>query len=298
MEKENKFFLLFIIMIVCALLGTFFIVKMRSDSIKPVTATRGSESDARLTAKPIEVPTLTDSAITKGDQSKRYNIEVHYPVVLLAQHPELAKDANAVIRAFASDTIEKFTADVEDMYSPNVPKEFTSDLSVRWSAQLLSPSIISIRFDESEYIAGSAHPNTQTRVLNYDMERHLLLQTGDLFASSTKALPFLSNYTREKLKLILSDQPEDIFNSQALPGTEPTVENFSTISITKDGLLVIFPPYQVAPYARGTIQIPILLSELGDEISPRIRESIGLSVTNIVEATPDAGPNSGNKMEQ
>lgn len=286
MEKENKFFLLFIVIIVCALLGALVWVKVRASNIKPVFSA-SQEETSKAAAVPVEVPVLSDTAIVSSDQAKRYNIEVHYPTVLLAQHPELAKDANAVIRAFASDTIATFTKEVDEMDSPNVPKEFTSDLFVRWSALLLSPTIISIRFDESEYTAGAAHPNSLSRILNYDMERHLLLQTPDLFASSTRAIPFLSTYTREKLKDILSDQPKELYDSQALPGTEPTTENFSVVGITKTGLLVVFSPYQVAPYARGTIQIAIPSSDIADELAPRVKESMIAATTNITEATPE-----------
>ena len=287
MEKENKFFLLFIVIIVCALLGALVWVKMRANDIHPVTSMSKEESGGKLLREPVEVPAMTDTKIISSDPFKRYTLEVHYPTVSLAQHPELAKDANTVIRAFASDTIESFTKDVEEMYSPNIPKEFTSDLSVRWTVLLESPTLLSLRFDESEYIAGSAHPNTQTRILNYDMERHLLLQTGDLFASSTKALPFLSTYTREKLKTILLDQPKDIYDTQGLKGTEPTTENFSVVGIEKSGLLVVFTPYQVAPYARGTIQISVPTQDLLDELSPRVRAAMSAASTNIVEATPE-----------
>jgi hypothetical protein len=285
MEKENKYFLLFIVIIVCALLGALIWVKMRANDIRPVASSREDESATAQTV-PVEVPSLTDSKVVMSDQAKRYDVEVHFPVVALAQHPEFAKDANAVIRSFASDTIESFVRDIDEMYSPNVPKEFVSDLSVRWSALLLSPTIISIRFDESSYTAGAAHPNSQTRILNYDMEKHLLLQTRDLFASSTLALSFLSSYTREKLRAVLSDQPQELYDSQALPGTEPTTENFSTVGLTKQGLLVVFSPYQVAPYARGTIHIPIPLPDLTNLLSQRVVKAMEEATTNIVEATP------------
>ena len=121
MEKENKFFLLFIVIIVCALLGALIWVKVRAGNIKPLYSAN-QEKDARVETAPVEVPVLSDTTIVSGDQAKRYNVEVHYPTVLLVQHPELAKDANAVVRAFASDTIASFTADVDEMYSPTAER--------------------------------------------------------------------------------------------------------------------------------------------------------------------------------
>ncbi len=290
-KKENTLFFIFIVVIVCALLVALYMVNNMSGSIgitkKSPTGSERGDSSATLVAKLVEVPALSDTKIEESSQSNRYHIEVHYPVVTLAQHDDLAKDANTVIRAFASDTIESFKKDVVEMESPNVPKDFVSDLSVRWSTLLVSPTIISIRFDESAYIAGSAHPNNQTRILNYDMERHLLLQTGDLFASSTLAIPFLADYSKTKLTALLNDESKEIFNDITLPGITPTTENFSVIGITKEGLLIVFPPCQVAPCSSGTIHIPIPRAELSERISPRISEAISMSVENIVEATPE-----------
>jgi hypothetical protein len=297
-EKENRFFLGFVILIVCGLLAALFWVKNIGDNVVPGKSTIAPGDEAKLGGSRLEeVPVLSDTKIAESDPAKRYGIELHYPTLSLAQRPDLAKDANAVIATFASDTVSAFKKDVDELYSPLVPKDMTSDLNVRWSALMLSPTIVSIRFDESEYIAGSAHPNSQTRILNYDLERHLLLQTKDLFASSSQALPFLSSYTREKLRSILSDQPKELFDQQALPGTEPTMENFSVVGITKSGMLVVFTPYQVAPYARGTIQIPIPLSDLGGIISERARSAIDMASTNIVEASPEESPGTTTKME-
>ena len=285
MKKEKRFFLLFIILIVSALFGALIWVWVDADSINPRAGTPAENTGEKLLATPVEVPTLKDTVVNSKDTTRSSHIELHYPTVLLAQHPELAKDANAVIAAFASDTISTFNKDVDDTDSPNIPAGFESDLTVRYSALLLSPTVISIRFDESEYITGSAHPNNQSRILNYDMERHLLLQTKDLFASSTKALPLLANYTREKLKIILADRAQRQLEGEALPGSEPTTENFSSVGITKQGLLVVFNPCQVAPCARGSIQVPIPLSDLAENISPRVKEAITLAENNIVEAT-------------
>jgi hypothetical protein len=286
MEKENKFFLLFFIIIVCALVGALWWVKVRTNDISPASNSTTENDGVKLFEAPVEVPVLTDSAIRSDDQTKKAHIEFHFPVVLLAGRPELAKDANTVITAFASDTIRAFESDVSEMDSPLVPKDLESDLTVRYAPLLLSPTVISIRFDESEYIAGSAHPISRTRILNYDMERHLLLQTGDLFASSTQALPFLSDFTRAELHTILKGEAKGTYEEQALPGTEPTADNFSAVGITKEGLLVVFDQCQVSPCARGTIQIDIPLSQTEDKLAPRMKDAMRAAKENIVEAVP------------
>lgn len=290
MEKENKYLLLFIVIFVVALLGALVWMKFLNNSstvFSQSVATNESSSGAKLLSDLVEVPMLSDRVINTEDAQKSRHIEVHYPFILLAQHSDLAKDANTVIAAFASDTISAFEKDVAEIDSPSIPLGFESDLSVRYTALLLSPTIISIRFDESVYIAGSAHPNNQTRILNYDMEKHILMQTEDLFASSSAALPFLSTYTREKLNTILGEEQKDLLLEQSLSGSAPSTENFSAVGISKEGLLVVLNPCQVAPCARGTIQITIPENDLSGEILPRISEAMRTASTNITEATPE-----------
>lgn len=287
MEKENRLFIVFIIIIVCSLLGTLMYIDARAKNISPTTSTLSQEDRNKLITKLVEVPVLSDNKELQSDPIKKLTMDVHFPKITLAQHPELAKDANTVILAFVHDNQDSFKKDVDELYSPNIPKNFSSDFTMRWSALLISPTIVSIRFDISEYVAGSAHPNSMTRILNYDLERHLLLQTPDLFASSTRAFIYLSEFSRTALKTILKDESKAIFDSQALPGTAAINENFQEVGITKTGLLIVFGPYQVAPYARGTIQIPIPFSSLADEINERVKDAITMAEANIIEATPE-----------
>ena len=273
-----------------ALLASFGIVFFLHSSLFTITPI--SSGDAKDVAtmqeeKFVEVPLLTPGKIVTSDPVRHYSVDVLYPKVSLGGHPQLAKEANDVIGSFTHNAIDDFIKNVEARYSPSGPQDFESDYTMRYNALLLSPTIISLDFNYSEYIAGSAHPNNRARILNDDLRQHLLLSTIDLFASSTTALPFLSNYTRNALKGIMADQPKEIFEQQTIPGTLPTHENFQEVALTQKGLLVIFNPYQVAPYARGAILVPIPLSDLNGILSEPALESIRLATSNIIEATPE-----------
>ena len=252
-----------------------------------LSLTGSSRTDEAL----FEVPSLINTKRQVSQPRERYTIDITYPTVGLANHPELAQEANAVISGFIGDLERNFITQTKELASPLVPEELTSDLTVRWNALLISPTIISIRFDSSQYVAGMAHPDSRTRILNYDLPRHRLLAPLDLFASSTAALPFLSEYTRGALRTRLSDEPEEIYQSQVIPGTTPTHEHFQEIGITKEGLLIIFNPYEVAPYARGTIELPLPIEVLTDAtntpgLDPDIFSAMTLAEENFREATP------------
>lgn len=296
MERENKL-LLFFTLLVVVLLGTaFYFIKARPLRIGAVVQSESS-GDKTALEKFQEVPILTDDSLSKNDAALHLSYEVHFPRILLASNTTLAKEANAVINAFVNDQIAEFKKNVADGITTDTPKDASSEFSMRWSPQMLSPTILSLRFDYSEYIEGAAHPNTESRILNYDLKRHLLLSTGALFASSTQALPFLSNYSRNALHTILADVSKEEFAAVAIPGTEPIHDNFEAVALTKTGLLVIFNPYQVAPYARGAVQVEVPLTELTDLIAPEVRDAMRMASDNIVEATPEGTTTAPKKME-
>ena len=296
MERENRLLLFFTLLIVIGLGVAFYWIKTRPEH--PGVAQESETSSEKSELKEFqEVPALTDDKLMQSDAVGHLSYEVHFPRVLLVSNPTLAQEANAVIGSFVNDQIAEFKKNVSDGSSPDVAKDATSEFTMRWSAVMLSPTILSLRFDYSEYIDGAAHPNTESRILNYDLKRHLLLPTGALFASSSQALPFLSTYSRTALPSILSDVSKEEFASEAMPGTEPTSDNFEAVAITKTGLLVIFNPYQVAPYARGAVQVEVPLSSLTDLISPDVRDAMRMASDNIVEATPEGTTTDPKKME-
>ncbi len=286
MERENKLLLFFTLLVIIGLGAAFYFIKARPLRINPVVQSESS-SDKTALEKFQEVPILTDDILAKNDTVEHLSYEVHFPRVHLASDTTLAKEANAVISAFVNDQIDGFKRNVADGSTTDKSKDASSEFSMRWSPEMLSPTILSLRFDYSEYIEGAAHPNTESRILNYDLKRHLLLPTGTLFASSTQALPFLSSYSRNALQTILAGISKEEFASQVIPGTGPISDNFEAVALTKTGLLIIFNPYQVAPYSRGAVQVEIPLADVAELISPDVRDAMRMASTNIIEATEE-----------
>lgn len=288
MKSDNRSWFIFGGIVILSFIGVIVWVELQSGHILSSTATNTEPASRTFdSGELVEVPVMNDATIRSTDPVLHYSVDVHYPKLALVGHPDLAKDANAVIEAFVQDAIQDFKQNVNEIKSPLLPKDMESDYTMRYTALLLSPTIISFRFDYSEYTAGAAHPNNQARVLNYDLKRHLLLSTADLFASTTTALPFLSTYTRVVLKDLMASEAKEIFDQQTMPGTTPTHENFQEVALTKKGLLVIFNPYQVAPYARGTILVSIPISDTRGILAPDTEEAVRLASSNIVEAMPE-----------
>jgi ABC-type nitrate/sulfonate/bicarbonate transport system ATPase subunit len=53
-------------------------------------------------------------------------------------------------------------------------------------------------------------------------------------------------------------------------GTEPVIENFSSLALTPKGICVYFQPYQVAPWAAGAQNVTVPLEALA-EAGPLLR---------------------------
>ncbi len=276
------------------LLGGFSVLYF-SYAPKPIqkqnTKAEQAISESSLLAnKFIEVPAIKDNEEKVSNPREHFAYNVHYPSIALIGHPNLAKQANTVIKTYVNDQVSAFRENVADLNIKNAPRDFLSDFTMRWSTTLISPTIVSFRFDSSEYIAGSAHPNSRTSILIYDIEHRTILSTTDIFASSTLALPFLSTYAHVKLTDTSAEVTPEVEELIAM-GTAPTAENFASVAVTPDGLVVIFNPYQVAPYARGIQEVRIPYSELTQLIAERINTAVELSSTNIREATPETVSN-------
>lgn len=267
--------------------GTLWWLNQEKPKAEPISYTQEKSPENEL----IEVPLLKTANETLSDQALKFTIDVHYPSVHLLQNPLYAKEANDVINGFVDTITDEFKRNVNETnlsYQGNaLGGDYTSDLTMRFTPLLLSPTIISLRFDVSEYYAGAAHPNNYARVLNYHFNKHQLLSTQDLFASSTQTFPFLSEYSRSALRGTFSDVSEEEFALQVFPGTATLAENWRTVGITKNGLTVIFNPYQVAPYARGIPEVKIPLRDIESYISDEVAEAIRMAEDNILEAEPE-----------
>lgn len=254
--------------------GWYWLTDMRRDST--VLTPPANIADAVDIPKPLtEYPLTATENIIRSDKTGRYTINVEYPSIILATDPRAAQQASDVLRGEMNRLIERFIADATEAANAEyIPAEITSDLTVRYTPVLLTPSIIAIRFDRSAYIRGAAHPDSGASVVVYDLREHALLTTSDLFSSGFDHLGFLSGYSRDKLKEMFSGVSDEEFANMAILGTQPSPENFREVLPTPKGLTVIFNPYQVAPYARGIVSLDIPYVEVKERLSGIARSAI------------------------
>ena len=132
--------------------------------------------------------------------------------------------------------------------------ELWGSYSVSWP----SDAAVSITFEIWNY-TGGAHGNLDIMTLNYSLITGQRLGLVDLFETPETALNLMSAWSRQELaRRFGAGRPAQMLKD----GTEPLVENFSSLTLTPEGICINFQPYQVAPWAAGVQKVNMPLEEL------------------------------------
>lgn len=194
-------------------------------------------------------------------------INIAYPNLVGGETDRVAAFNDAVHRDMDLHLGEVTSARAElDANPPEGAPDWGLYLSSDVRTPLKTAHLVSTIVTWQEF-TGGAHPNSFYSTYAFDLDQDKLLTIFDCFmpgTPSTTALGALSMLTRADLmsradmdKLFIDD------------GTAPTADNFKEFALTPDGLLILFPPYQVAPYADGPQEVMIpwdKLSSLNEDL--------------------------------
>lgn len=193
---------------------------------------------------------------------------------LSAEYPELSGGANAagfnqLAKASVMKSLARFRKDIAGMTAADIKQMAQmggagSYIDIGYNIEYADDDLISVNFSE-ETFEGGAHGNHGTFTLTYDLKNGRELKLADLFKPGSKYLAAIAEYAIKDLKA--RKDPEsgdnlglasDIFED----GAKPTAENYQNWNVTKKGLMITFPPYQVAAYAYGPQTVIVPLSKL------------------------------------
>ncbi len=246
-----------IILVIILILGAgiWFITSSKT----PVKDTESTTPDEAVPTAPIVTypdVTTTDKKINEGGPSTDYLIAVTYPILAIsdAKYTASIKTMNTSITSRASSFVSDFKAQLEGILVSSSDDQ--SSLLVN-SDVVQSGAIVTVAFTISQYASGAAHPLSFIETVAYDLRTGETITIGDLFESADY-LSTLSSVSRTFLVKKLGAGEKETIDA----GTTAEKENFSVFKVTDNGLVLIFNPYQVAPYAAGIIEITIPWSEL------------------------------------
>ncbi|RYU95530.1 DUF3298 and DUF4163 domain-containing protein [Emticicia agri] len=156
-------------------------------------------------------------------------------------------------KAFFS-TVDAARKEMPD--APNMVYTYDGKGDTLW----ISPVVISLYYNESTY-TGGAHGNYTTSYYNFDATTGKLLALQEI-VSDTVALNKLAEvkFKAEETKMAKENGMEFKMEDYFFPENKFILSQ--NIGITKDGLRLLYNPYEVASYARGMIVLDIPWIEL------------------------------------
>lgn len=220
---------------------------------------------------------------TIADKGDYHEIEATYPASTpLKASAGVEADAQAVLtfKTFEEQTIATFkeqsgllslTQEDVTMFGLDQGRKYALDIDYTVEA---SPTTLSYIFTIYEDTLG-AHPNGYYRTFTFDRSTGQGLMIGQIFELNVDYTSFLSERTRAIVLAGLArdmqvDESEvDTFMLDG--GTSADEDNFQNFYLTESELVIIFPPYQVAPYVAGTREARIPKTELGAMLKAKYR---------------------------
>lgn len=194
------------------------------------------------------------------EKKARYAISIDYPQLSLPGNPKGQQRLNALLKQDAQRMAEEFRAEYQEAETdlPNdiSPGILESEYTLEYKTDRL------LVLSQHGYLdTGGAHGMPLMEALILDLQAGKRFYLKDFFKPQSPYLKLLSDYSRKALARknkdkLLSD-PDWIQR-----GTTPTADNFSIVFPTRKGLLIRFPPYQVAPFASGMQEVLVPYSAL------------------------------------
>ncbi len=196
----------------------------------------------------------TESCIISGGLM----VNITYPLTL-AGYPIVESTVDAYLAEVRTNFVT-FFAEGGDLSFMSPPWE----LSVDYAIYNYSEDILSLQFLVYEY-TGGVHGNLTFRTFTFDVDEDTLLTLEDFFADGVVPWAEIGVYVQNDLAVQLGDFSDADWVAS---GTGENPDNYQNFAATPEGLIVFFPPYQVAPYAAGPMTVVIPWENLSGYAAP------------------------------
>lgn len=183
--------------------------------------------------------TINNNKIYK--KTDTYEIKINYP---FTEYKKLNKEIKKIVNTY----IKNFK---NDLPNKDIPVDMTYTLIIDYKEFYYNNYVSYIFY--IEYFTGGAHPNHDIITINYDKLTNNFIKIENLLEKNKDILDIFSKISRTNLINI----PRITIASMMYEGTKPTKDNFKNFVFTKDGILLLFNYYQVAPYSQGQFEILI-----------------------------------------
>lgn len=211
---------------------------------------------------------------TIEEHAEYYDIEATYPGrTPLNESSGASADAAAVatMKAWQEETIAQFKADggfanlsAEDIAMFGYADGRKQALQIDYELYM-GDRTVSYEYTVFADTFG-AHPNAYMRTFTFDALTGKELALADIFDGKAPYLAVLSEKSRAVLIPHIAEVSAipvaELDTTYLESGTEPTQENFQWFYFDRDDFVIVFPPYQVGPWALGRQEARIPKAEL------------------------------------
>lgn len=220
------------------------------DESDPAVAAALREAQAASAARAAAGPEASARTLTRQGRSGKPSIALTYPAFGVdAVDEDIRLWIESIAATFERELAAGFGSGEElEQY----------ELTCSYDVSRPSADAVSVLFEIWTY-TGGAHGNLDLITLNYSFITGQRLTLVDIFEDVDKALALMSAASREELMRRLGG---GVGEQMILDGTEPDVNNFSSLSLEPDGVRIHFQPYQVAPWAAGAQSVSMSLDQL------------------------------------
>ena len=230
----------------------------------------GSKQTAfSLHQEPIEFSGPVEIAgkqINEENKSLNYEISVEYPQITGSSTPGVEK-FNQQSKSLATGLVAEFRKSMTE-WERVEGSTGGSDFGMGYTIGIARDDLISVGFDIGSYYQGAAHPNSYSRVINFDLKNGKPLRLSDLFQPGSKYLQTIAAYCIKDLQKQSKAKDDMLDDNSIQEGAGPNVKNYQSWMVTKKGLAVQFDSYQVGPYVAGPQFVLVPYSALKDIIKP------------------------------
>lgn len=237
------------------------------------------EAAAAISGSPWQgvIDHLLQRPLPDGEKTgRRVNIHINYPSI-----GDRLVDAD--IRAWASGIADAFEShldlssnldyapepetdldqfpqddDLNSTFAAATSENGNFELWGNYTVSRPSNAAVSITFELWNYTS-SNQGNLDVITLNYSLLNGQRLNFVDIFEKPDVALELMASWSRKQLEQKLGSA---LSPRMLEDGTEPLVENFSSLTLTPTGICINFQPYQVAPGETGIQKVEMPLEEL------------------------------------
>ena len=194
-----------------------------------------------------------------GDKMEKCTIDIKYPIMKDFSNSKTQDKINKIFKDYANDLFKEFTqAYKKDEKDIIRPWNLTTVYEIKYSDDNVLCIVLF-----SGYFYGGAHPNPGLDTFVFSLKQGKQYELKDMFKPGSKYLEKLATYCKEDLtKRKVSD--EEWIES----GTKPDEVNYRYFYVNEKGLVIIFPQYQVAPYAWGPQETTVPYKYLKDILNP------------------------------